>query len=142
MTNNYLHFDSDIVEAVYNNFGGKYTKKQIEDVFNCSVSYLHHLLTHTEAISVYVNKIGYFHTSEKDLIKRKHFLEDKAARRGVVSKKILNELKMIDHKMKILSSPMYDGSPVHTDLRECMRRSPKNKKSWDYVQDYQNKMKF
>lgn len=53
-----ISFEKNIVDDVYEKFEGKYTKEQIFDVFDSSVSYIHHLIRYEDAYFVRIPFIG------------------------------------------------------------------------------------
>lgn len=137
-----IYFDSDVIDKVYDIFEGQYTKAQIKDVFDASVSYIHHAMTYTDVVSMYIRNIGFIHCNEKELLRRKRMLESyRSYCRGVFPRRLKDELSAIDAKLEKINSGQYDIAPVRGDVAASVYNMLKGL-TWDKIQNFQNKIKF
>lgn len=135
-------FDSDVINKVYEIFEGKYTKAQIKDVFDASVSYIHHAMTYTDVVSMYIRNIGFIHCNEKDLLRRKRLLENyRSYCSGIFPRRLKDELDAINGKLDKINSGQYDIVPVKGDISASLYNMLKGL-TWDKIQNFQNKIKF
>lgn len=142
MIKNFLYFDSDVVDEVYSQLGGEFTKDQIADVMDCSVGYLHHVMTYTDCISLYIPKIGYVHVNKEEMIKRKTILDrNRASTRGAFSKSIKDEMKAMNEKLKHIDDEEYNIVPVKCDMPLAVYRL-RSFRPWSKTQSFQNNIKF
>lgn len=142
MNEKFLCFDSDVVDAVYNKFGGKYTKDQIRDVMDCSIGYLHHVMTYTDCVKLNIPGLCAVYANKEQLIKRKRFLDGcKIKNHGCMASHIKDEYAAIEGKLEAMENKEYDVLPVNRKMSPAIR-ALKSNKSWDYIQKFQNKIQF
>lgn len=134
-------FDFDIVESVYQKFNGKYSKRQIEDVLSSSVSYMHHLMKYTDAISVKIPYIGKFVVNKYRMNIRLSRLRNRE-KREPLSKYTKLEKETLEEKLDSISKGTDDvvrSCPVTKNIR-AWSYNILSGHSFEYIQDFQNNL--
>lgn len=141
MNDMFLAFDSDVVDMVFDRFGGKYTKEQIQDVLTCSVGYIHHIMTYTDCVKLNIPGLCVMYANKRDLEKRHRLLDGRLKRFNRLSAANAMELEAAKGKLEAMDNKEYDIVPVRQDMYNAMYKL-KDKKSWSYIQKFQNTIQF
>lgn len=142
MNKNYLYFSEDVVDIVFDKLKGKFTKEQIFDVFDTSISFIHDTMRYTDVVSIYIRYIGFMSANKKQMVERKNQIEKIIKSRKRRSFDSLNkELECLNKKIAIIDSPEYDIRPITSDINRSIYNMRMGKK-WDDVQEFQNKIVF
>lgn len=131
-----LAFSCDVVDEVYSRLEGRYSREQIFDVFDASISFIHHTMTSSLTLSLYIQNLGYMLVSLPDMEKRLKTLEKKAL--TDVEKKEMESLrKRIDDVRENYMNYRVITRDVKTSIHGLTRG-----KSLDYIQEFQNNIRF
>lgn len=132
----------DVVDEVYERLGGKYTREQIFDVFDASISYIHSIMKYTDNMAIRIPHIGHMWVNEREMMMRrdciKKYMSDNM---GKAPKLMLSELENIDKRLKEIPEDLPRGHPLTCNVvrsRIMMRRNT----TWDKLQKFQNKVIF
>lgn len=142
INSDYMAYPNDVVDEVYERLGGKYTKKQIWDVFDASISYVHAIMKYTDNLSIRIPHIGYMWVNKREMEMRveaiKKFI---SGNRGKASKKLLKELECLEERIAVIPDNLKNGHPLITNVVKS-RVSLRSRRSWEEVQKFQNKIVF
>lgn len=138
----YMAFMEDVVNEVYLRFEGKYTKEQIWDVFDASISYIHSIMKYTENMSIRIPHIGHMWVNKREMMMRVQVIKKfMAGNKGKATKKMLKELEMLEKRIAAIPDNLVNGHPLVTNVVKS-RMALKGGRSWDNIQDFQNKIIF
>lgn len=99
MSRRLISFDSHIIDDVMRKVGDEYTRDQVEDVLNSSISYINCLCKYTDNVEVVIPGIGNMscNLSQMD-IKRRRFSK-KLDKNKILSEEEAIELECLDKKI-------------------------------------------
>lgn len=139
---NYMAFSEDVVNEVYERLEGKFAKKQIWDVFDASISYIHTLMKYTDNMAVRIPHIGHMWVNKREMENRvsaiKKFI---AGNMGKAPRKMLKELECLEKRISEIPDDMPNGHPLTTHIPKS-RIALRKGKTWENLQNFQNKIIF
>lgn len=99
MSRRLISFDSHIIDDVMRKVGDEYTRDQIEDVLNSSISYINCLCKYTDNVEVVIPGIGNMscNLSQMDIKRRR--LSKKLDKNKILSEEEAIELECLDKKI-------------------------------------------
>lgn len=99
MSRRLISFDSHIIDDVMRKVGDKYTRDQVEDVLNSSISYINCLCKYTDNVEVVIPGIGNMscNLSQMDIKRRR--LSKKLDKNKILSEEEAIELECLDKKI-------------------------------------------
>lgn len=98
-----ISFEEDIVEDVYNAFGGKYSRRQIQDVFRASIVFIHNSMDYTDCCTFKIPTLGYAYVNYGRLKIRKRKLDKlKENHRDYLTEEVRREYDSTLSKMKLI----------------------------------------
>lgn len=99
MSRRLISFDSHIIDDVMRKVGDEYTRDQVEDVLNSSISYINCLCKYTDNVEVVIPGIGNMscNLSQMDIKRRR--LSKKLDKNIILSEEEAIELECLDKKI-------------------------------------------
>lgn len=99
MSRRLISFDSHIIDDVMRKVGDEYTRDQVEDVLNSSISYINCLCKYTDNVEVVIPGIGNMscNLSQMDIKRRR--LSKKLDKNKILSEEEAIELERLDKKI-------------------------------------------
>lgn len=99
MSRRLISFDSHIIDDVMRKVGDEYTRDQVEDVLNSSISYINCLCKYTDNVEVVIPGIGNMscNLSQMDIKRRR--LNKKLDKNKILSEEEAIELECLDKKI-------------------------------------------
>lgn len=99
MSRRLISFDSHIIDDVMRKVGDEYTRDQVEDVLNSSISYINCLCKYTDNVEVVIPGIGNMscNLSQMDIKRRR--LSKKLDKNKILSEEEVIELECLDKKI-------------------------------------------
>lgn len=99
MSRRLISFDSHIIDDVMRKVGDEYTRDQVEDVLNSSISYINCLCKYTDNVEVVIPGIGNMscNLSQMDIKRRR--LSKKLDKNKILSEEEAIELECLDKKI-------------------------------------------
>lgn len=99
MSRRLISFDSHIIDDVMRKVGDEYTRDQVEDVLNSSISYINCLCKYTDNVDVVIPGIGNMscNLSQMDIKRRR--LSNKLDKNKILSEEEAIELECLDKKI-------------------------------------------
>lgn len=99
MSRRLISFDSHIIDDVMRKVGDEYTRDQVEDVLNSSISYINCLCKYTDNVDVVIPGIGNMscNLSQMDIKRRR--LSKKLDKNKILSEEEAIELECLDKKI-------------------------------------------
>lgn len=99
MSRRLISFDSHIIDDVMRKVGDEYTRDQVEDVLNSSISYINCLCKYTDNVEVVIPGIGNMscNISQMDIKRRR--LSKKLDKNKILSEEEAIELECLDKKI-------------------------------------------
>lgn len=99
MSRRLISFDSHIIYDVMRKVGDEYTRDQVEDVLNSSISYINCLCKYTDNVEVVIPGIGNMscNLSQMDIKRRR--LSKKLDKNKILSEEEAIELECLDKKI-------------------------------------------
>lgn len=132
-----IKFEFDIIDRVYGEFGGMYTKEQIGDVLDASVSYAHHIMRYTDAWCVKIPYIGKMVVNGQMMKLRLRRILN-MEKRGPLSGVMETEKEALQKRIAEVDLVFEKRSAARKKMKEWARMLTL-KKGFAYVQDFQNK---
>lgn len=144
-----ISFEEDIIDEVYEKFGGKYSKRKIQDIFRASIVYIHNALDYTDCCTFKIPNLGYAYVNYGRLKIRKRKLDKlKENRRDYLTPEVrkeydstLSKIKLIEEHRENSKDPdkKYFCSPFTKNLvRQKYNRT--RKIQFELLEDYQEKV--
>lgn len=98
MSRRLISFDSHIIDDVMRKVGDEYTRDQVEDVLNSSISYINCLCKYTDNVEVVIPGIGNMscNLSQMDIKRRR--LSKKLDKNKILSEEEAIELECLDKR--------------------------------------------
>lgn len=111
-----ISFESHIIDDVFDKMGGRYTKKQIRDVFRASISYAYDLCKYTDNVSVSFPYIGDMVCNVREMRCRKHNLERLKSKGMILRPNQIRELEALTKKIADIEEAKADGRIARGDI--------------------------
>lgn len=99
MSRRLISFDSHIIYDVMRKVGDEYTRDQVEDVLNSSISYINCLCKYTDNVEVVIPGIGNMSCNLSQMDIKRRILSKKLDKNKILSEEEAIELECLDKKI-------------------------------------------